>query len=132
MVMESLSPTHLQSRDFDPNTYPTVNWEVFFTLPPAEAEYQLAHVGQSWAGLMMALMYGEVALGSVAVLLRFSSRRISKTKLQADDWVIVAAWVCEGFSGFLFSVGAQERPLMGLGKPESDADAVVYCDCRFS
>ena len=123
-VMESRPSRRLRSRDFNPNTYPTVNWEVYFTLPPAEAEYQLAHVGQSRAGLMMALMYGGVALGSVAVLLRFGSRRISKTRLQADDSVIVAAWVYEKFSSFLFSVGAQERPLMGLGKPESDADAV--------
>ncbi len=52
------------------------------------------------------------------------SRRISKTRLQADDWMIVTAWVSEGFSDFLISVGAQERLLMGPGKPESGADTV--------
>ena len=47
---------------------------------------------------MLAPMYGGVALSFVAVLLRFASRRISKTRLQADDWTIVAALVCEEFS----------------------------------
>ena len=121
--MESPPSTHLQSRYFDPNTYPTINWEVYFTLPPAEAEYQLAHVGQSRAGLMKALMYGGGALGFVAVLMRFISRKISKTRLQADDWTIVTARVCEAFSGFHFSVGTQEQLLMALGKQKSDADA---------
>lgn len=96
--MESALSWHLQLRDFDPNIYPTVNWEVYFLLPPAEAGYQLAHVGESRAVLMLAPMYGGVALSFVAVLLRFASRRISKTRLQADDWTIVAALVCEGFS----------------------------------
>ena len=72
---------------------------------------------------MMALMYGGVTLGLVAVLLRFISRRISKTSLQADDWTILASWVCERYRIFLFSVGTQELLLMGFGKPESDADA---------
>ena len=126
--MESPFLAHLQSRDFDPDTYPTVNWEVYFTLPPAEAEYQLAHVGQSRAGLMLALMYGGVTLGSVAVLLRFISRRISKTSLQAYDWTIFTLWVCERHRSFLLSVGAQELLLMGFGKPESDADA--FCVLR--
>lgn len=104
--MESTPSPHLQSRYFDPNTYPTVNWEVYFTLPPAEAKYQLAHVGQNRAGLMMGLMYGGLLLGFVAVALSFASRRISKTRLQADDWIMVIAWVCEGFRGFLAPVGS--------------------------
>ena len=120
--MESTPSPHLQSRYFDPNTYSTVNWEVYFTLPPAEAEYQLAHVGQNRAGLMMGLMYGGLLLDFVAVALRFASRRISKTRLQADDWIMVTSWVCEGFRRFLAPVGSQERLLMGFGKPESDAD----------
>ena len=73
---------------------------------------------------MMALMYGGVSLGYVAVLLRFASMRISKTRLHADDWTIVTAWVREGFSAFLFPFGSQERLLMGLGKRESDAHVV--------
>ena len=72
---------------------------------------------------MKALMYGGVALGFVAVLMRFISRRISKTRLQADDWTIVTAWVYEAFSNFHFSVGTQEQLLMALGKQKSDADA---------
>ena len=49
---------------------------------------------------MMALMYGGVSLGLVTVLLRFASRRISKTRFQADDWTIITAWVCEGLNDF--------------------------------
>ena len=73
---------------------------------------------------MLALMYGGVTLGSVAVLLRFVSRRISKTSLQSDDWTIFTSWVCERYRSFLFLAGAQEPLLMDFGKPESDADAI--------
>ena len=101
--MESSPSRYLQPREFDPNKYPTVNWEVYFLLPPTEAQYQLAHVGESRAVLMLASMYGGVALCFVAVFLRVASRRISKTRLQADDWTIFAALVCEESSISSFS-----------------------------
>ena len=72
---------------------------------------------------MLASMYGGVALCFVAVLLRFASRRISKTRLQADDWTIFAALVCEDSSISSFS-RLPRATTTGLGKLESVADAV--------
>ena len=72
---------------------PWYNKAVYAELPPAEARYQLAHIDESRAKDINSSHFVCLAIAVVAVALRFLSRRISKTPLKADDWMIIAALV---------------------------------------
>ncbi|KAK3173075.1 hypothetical protein OEA41_006404 [Lepraria neglecta] len=75
----------------NPLKYPQVNWEVYFSLPPAEAQYQLEHIDESKVANIMASLIAGLSISFVAVVLRLISRRMVKTPLKADDWMMVAA-----------------------------------------
>lgn len=70
-----------------------VNWAVYHSLPPAEAKYQLEHVNQSRVKDIVSSHIACLIIAVIAVVLRFVSRRIAKTSLKADDWMIVAALI---------------------------------------
>ena len=72
-----------------------VNWAIYKELPPAQAAYQYDHVNESRASELVTSQIACLIIAVVAVVLRFISRRMLKTALKADDWMIVAALVRE-------------------------------------
>jgi len=62
-------------------------------LPPAEIEYELAHINQNRGPDMIVSSVICIALASVAVFLRFFARRLSRTQLWFDDYMMVLALV---------------------------------------
>lgn len=61
------------------------NWAVYFSLPPAEAQYQLDHINDSRVKEILSSQIACFALATIAVVLRFLSRRASKTAIKADN-----------------------------------------------
>lgn len=72
---------------------PWYNEAIYEELPPAEARDQLAHVHESRAKDINVSHFVCLAIAVVAIALRFLSRRMSKTPIKMDDWMIVAALV---------------------------------------
>ena len=73
---------------------PWYNEAIYEELPPAEARYQLAHIHESRAKDINVSHFVCLAIAVTAIALRFLSRRMSKTALKMDDWMICAALVC--------------------------------------
>ena len=74
---------------------PLINWAVYESLPPAEAQYQLDHINQSRVHDIVSSHIACLVIAVAAIILRFISRRMSKTAIKADDWMIVAALVSD-------------------------------------
>ena len=72
---------------------PAINWAVYMSLPPAEAQYQLDHVHESRFQAIASSQIACLIIAFIAIILRFVSRRLSKTPIKADDWMIVVALV---------------------------------------
>lgn len=72
---------------------PGVNVHIYGHLPPAEAHYQLAHVHESRVYDIVSSHIACLVIAVIAIVLRFVSRRMSKTAIKADDWMIVVALV---------------------------------------
>ena len=70
-----------------------INWDVYHMLPPAEAQYQLDQISDSRVNAIVSSQIACLAIATIAVILRFVSRRMVKVGLEADDWMIVAALV---------------------------------------
>ena len=71
----------------------TINWAFYNSLPPDQAQYQLAHVNDSkWVAILIAYII-SIPICLLAVIMRFVSRRIGRTKYGADDWVMLATSV---------------------------------------
>ena len=70
-----------------------INWAIYNSLPPEEAKYQLAHVKDSKRVATLTAYVVSVSISILAVMMRFVSRRIGRTKYGADDWVMLAALV---------------------------------------
>lgn len=61
---------------------------------PSEAQYQLAHTSDNLSSQILISHYICLPLATVAVILRLVSRHLSKVvHLQADDYLVIAAWV---------------------------------------
>lgn len=60
---------------------------------PAEIHYQMEHIHESKVADIIASHVICFVLACIAVVLRFTSRRIGKNAIKADDWFIVAALV---------------------------------------
>lgn len=61
------------------------------TISPSELEYQKSHINDSRVPEIIAAFAVCLPLAYIAVILRFTSRRIGKIALKADDyWVIIA------------------------------------------
>ena len=63
------------------------------TPSPAEIQYQLDHISDTKVPGMISSFVISLTTAYIAVCLRLISRRISKTKLQADDWCIILSLV---------------------------------------
>ena len=77
-------------------------------LSPAETRYQEDRISDNAVPNIIAANAACLSLACIAVALRFICRKSSQMKLEADDWLILAALVCLHMQ-FLFS-----RPLLDL------------------
>lgn len=73
-----------------------INWAIYNSLPPEEAQYQLAHIHDSKRKSIATAYIICVPIIFLAVIMRFVSRRIGRTALRADDWIMVLGlvWPC--------------------------------------
>lgn len=71
----------------------TVNWAIYNRLPPEEAQYQLAHINDSKRAAIAPAYIISVPIIFLAVIMRFVSRRIGRTKYGADDWIMLVGLV---------------------------------------
>ena len=89
-----------------------INWAIYDSLPPGEAKYQLAHINDSKRAAIATAYIICVPIIFLAVVLRFVSRRIGRTKYGADDWIMLMGLVTISPSeisyGYTFSCA--ERP----------------------
>ena len=72
---------------------PQINWAVYYSLPPAEAQYQLDHVDESRVNDVLSTLISCLVIATIAVILRFILRSMVTTGIKADDWMVVAALV---------------------------------------
>ena len=64
------------------------------TPSPSEAQYQLAHNSDNRSSQILISHYICLPLATIAVLLRLISRYLCKAgRLQADDYLVISAWV---------------------------------------
>ncbi len=70
------------------------------SLPPSEVAYQLAHANDD--GRSGLIISSAICLPAayIAVLLRLTSRKISRGGLQADDYLILLGLVRSEFYGY--------------------------------
>ena len=60
---------------------------------PAELLYQQEHIEENRVAALIATNTTFLTIAFIFVGLRFQSRRIRKTKYEADDWLVVAGLV---------------------------------------
>ena len=70
-----------------------INWASYNSLPPDQAQYQLAHINDSKRAAFLAAYIVSVSTSLLAIIMRFVSRRIGRTKYGADDWIMLVALV---------------------------------------
>lgn len=70
-----------------------INWAIYQSLPPEQAQYQLAHIHESKIDQVAISYFISLPIAVLAIIMRFLSRRIGGTPYGADDWVIVVALV---------------------------------------
>lgn len=70
-----------------------INWAIYNSLPPEQAQYQLTHIHESRKASTAAAYTICLLMGCIAIIMRFVSRRIGRTPYGADDYVMVAAYV---------------------------------------
>ncbi|KAM0799823.1 hypothetical protein BDR22DRAFT_890101 [Usnea florida] len=70
-----------------------INWAIYNSLPPNEAQYQLAHVHDSKRRSIAATYIVCIPIVFLSVMMRFVSRRIGRTSYGADDWTMVLGLV---------------------------------------
>lgn len=58
---------------------------------PSEIQYQLEHIHQNRSGDIVVSHIICMTLASIAVILRFASRRLCRAALLADDYTIIVA-----------------------------------------
>lgn len=58
-----------------------------------EIEYQIAHIDDDRSGTLIASHIICLVLAGIAVCLRLICRRMSKAAIQADDYMIIVAFV---------------------------------------
>lgn len=63
------------------------------SLSPSDVLYQQAHINENKSAEIITACAICLTAAYLAVVLRFVSRRISKTSLEADDYTIIAALV---------------------------------------
>ena len=80
-----------------------INWAIYNSLPPEEAQYQLAHIHESKIA-SVAITYAIcLPILVLSIVMRFVSRRIGRTKYGSDDWVMLLGVVIILFAGPLYT-----------------------------
>ena len=64
-------------------------------LPPEAIEYQESHLYQNYTRNIGGLYIVLVVLAFLSMILRVVSRRLTKARLEADDWTFLAGAVCK-------------------------------------
>lgn len=80
-----------QTLDMAPQA--TINLAIYNSLPPEEAQYQLAHVNDSKRSAIVTAYIVSVTTSLLAVIMRFISRRIGRAEYGADDWIMLVGMV---------------------------------------
>ncbi len=70
-----------------------INWAIYYSLPPEEAQYQLAHVHDSKRKSIATAYIICLPIHILAVVMRFVSRRIGRVSYGADDWIMLLGLV---------------------------------------
>ena len=70
-----------------------INWTIYDSLPPKEAQYQLAHIHESKIASVIVTYAICLPILVLANIMRFVSRRIGRTKYGTDDWVMLIGLV---------------------------------------
>ena len=70
-----------------------INWAFYNSLPPDQAQYQMAHINDSKKVTILTAYIISVSISLLAVIMRFVSRRVGRIKYGADDWTMLAALV---------------------------------------
>ena len=70
-----------------------INWIIYESLPPEEAQYQLVHINESKRASIVITYIICIPILVLAIIMRFVSRRIGRTKYGADDWVMLLGLV---------------------------------------
>ena len=65
---------------------------------PADIQYMKEHIRDNKGDELIAANVVGLCIASVAVCLRFKSRRIVRTKINTDDWMIAVALASHGKS----------------------------------
>ena len=63
------------------------------SLTPSEMQYQATHASDDRSQNIIAAVVACLCLACIAVGMRFYGRKMSKTPLGADDWMILVALV---------------------------------------
>ena len=74
-----------------------INWAIYDSLPPEEAQYQLAHIHESKMASVIITYAICLPILVLANIMRFVSRRIGRTKYGTDDWVMLLGLVIPSF-----------------------------------
>ena len=64
---------------------------------PRELAYQMARKDEYSCSGLAAFTISGIVIISIAITLRFISRKLSKNQFTADDWTLLIAWVCLNF-----------------------------------
>lgn len=70
-----------------------INWAIYKSLPPEQAQYQLAHIHERRRKSIAVAYAICLSIAFVAVIMRFVSRRIGRSSYGADDWSMVVAMI---------------------------------------
>ena len=62
-------------------------------IPPGQKEYQLSHFDEYSATGLTAYTISGMVITTIAVFLRFWSRKFAKVQLKSDDWTLLIAWL---------------------------------------
>ena len=90
-----------------------INWAIYESLPPEEAQYQLAHIHESKRVSIVITYVICLPILVLAILMRFVSRRIGRTKYGFDDWVMLLGLV------ILLPIAGLQSPILIVAANQS-------------
>ncbi|MCJ1457821.1 hypothetical protein MMC28_008190 [Mycoblastus sanguinarius] len=82
------------------------------SLTPSEMQYQLSHASEDRSGNVIAAVVACLCLAFIAVGMRLFGRRMTKTSLGADDWMILVAL----FFNVIYATSTLILVRFGLGR----------------
>ena len=89
-----------------------INWAIYNSLPPEQAQYQLAHIHESKMTSIIVTYAICLPILVLANIMRFVSRRIGRTKYGIDDWAMLLGLVI--LFSILFLLGLRASSFLSL------------------